>query len=222
MDYNLIWFLLIGVLLVGYAILDGFDLGVGALHLFTRSDRDRRIMLNSIGPVWDGNEVWLITAGGRPLCGFSGCVCYGLFSGFYLAFMFLLVGLIFRAVSIEFRSKEESLIWRRTWDIAFGTSSILIAILFGVAVGNVVVGFEIGADKEFYGGFWELISPYTVLAGVFNLAMFTMHGALYLMLKTEGKAAQTPAQTRVYFLVVCVQYPVCRHHSLHLIFTPRK
>ncbi|MFW5658858.1 MAG: cytochrome d ubiquinol oxidase subunit II [Bacteroidota bacterium] len=186
MDYNLVWFILIGILLIGYAILDGFDLGVGALHLFTKSDRDRRIMLNSIGPVWDGNEVWLITAGGALFAAFPDVYATA-FSGFYLPFMLLLVGLIFRAVSIEFRSKEENPIWRRTWDIAFGVSSIVIAILFGVAIGNVVVGFEIGPDKEYYGSFLDLISPYTLAAGVFNLTMFTMHGALYLMLKTEGE-----------------------------------
>ncbi len=185
MDYNLVWFILIGILLIGYAILDGFDLGVGALHLFTKSDKERRIMLNSIGPVWDGNEVWLITAGGALFAAFPDVYATA-FSGFYLPFMLLLVGLIFRAVSIEFRSKEENPIWRRTWDAAFGVSSIVIAILFGVAIGNVVVGFEIGADKEYYGSFLDLLTPYTLVAGVFNLSMFTMHGALYLMLKTDG------------------------------------
>ncbi len=184
-DFNVIWYILVGFLLVGYAILDGFDLGVGALHLFSKGDHNRRILLNSIGPVWDGNEVWLITGGGALFAAFPHVYATA-FSGFYIPFMLLLFALIFRAVSIEFRSKEENHKWRRFWDTSFSIGSILAAILFGVAIGNVVMGFEIGADKEYAGTFLDLVTPYTVLAGVFNLSMFTMHGAIYLNLKTEG------------------------------------
>jgi cytochrome d ubiquinol oxidase subunit II len=186
MDFHIVWYIIVGVLLTGYAILDGFDLGVGALHLFSKGDHNRRILLNSIGPVWDGNEVWLITAGGALFAAFPDVYATA-FSGFYLPFMLLLIALIFRAVSIEFRSKEPSKRWRKTWDIGFSAGSILSALLFGVAIGNVVMGFEIGSDKEYQGTFIDLLTPYTVLAGVFALSMFVMHGAIYLNLKTEGE-----------------------------------
>src|SRR5512143_2628119 len=126
MDLNSVWFVLVGVLFTGYAILDGFDLGVGALHLFARADRDRRVLMNSIGPVWAGNEVWLVTAGGALFAAFPE-VYATVFSGFYLAFILLLFALIFRAVAIEFRSKQESPGWRRAWDASFTAGSVLAA-----------------------------------------------------------------------------------------------
>jgi cytochrome bd ubiquinol oxidase subunit II len=189
MDYNITWYLIVGFLLMGYAILDGFDLGVGALHLFTTKDLDRRILLNSIGPVWDGNEVWLITAGGALFAAFPEVYATA-FSGFYIPFMLLLFSLIFRAVSIEFRSKEQSRIWRSSWDTCFSIGSILAAFLFGVAIGNIIIGFNIGSNKEYQGSFSDLVTPYTLLTGVFNLTMFSMHGAIYLYLKTEGDLQQ--------------------------------
>ena len=189
MDFNVVWYIIIGLLLIGYAILDGFDLGVGALHLLSKGDRNRRIMLNSIGPVWDGNEVWLVTAGGALFAAFPEVYATA-FSGFYLPFMLLLIALIFRAVSIEFRSKEPSKRWRSFWDASFSIGSVLAAILFGVAIGNIVIGFPIGSDKEYQGTIIDLIQPYTLLTGLFNLSMFTMHGALYLLLKTEGELQQ--------------------------------
>lgn len=185
MDYNVIWYLIIGILLVGYAILDGFDLGVGTLHLFSKGDRNRRILLNSIGPVWDGNEVWLITAGGALFAAFPHVYATA-FSGFYLPFMLLLIALIFRAVSIEFRSKEPDKTWRQFWDTGFSIGSMIAAILFGIAIGNVIMGFDIGSDMEYQGTFLGLLTPYTLLAGIFNLSMFAMHGAIYLYIKTEG------------------------------------
>ena len=127
-DLNSIWFLLVGILFTGYAILDGFDFGVGILHLFVKKDEDRRILLNSIGPVWDGNEVWLVTGGGALFAAFPGAYAT-VFSGFYNAFMLLLAALIFRAVSIEFRSKEPGKTWRQAWDIAFSVASFLAALL---------------------------------------------------------------------------------------------
>jgi cytochrome d ubiquinol oxidase subunit II len=189
MDYNVIWYLIIGVLLMGYAILDGFDLGVGTLHLFSKGDHNRRILLNSIGPVWDGNEVWLITAGGALFAAFPHVYATA-FSGFYMPFILLLIALIFRAVSIEFRSKEPGRKWRQFWDTGFSIGSIIAAILFGIAIGNVIMGFDIGSDMEYHGKLLGLITPYTVLAGIFNLSMFAMHGAIFLYIKTEGDLQQ--------------------------------
>ena len=186
MEYEVLWYLIIGILLMGYAVLDGFDLGVGALHLFAKGDHQRRLMLNSIGPVWDGNEVWLITAGGALFAAFPEIYATA-FSSFYLPFMFLLFALIFRAVSIEFRSKEQSPKWRSFWDVSFSVGSILASILYGVAIGNVINGFPIGADHEFQGNVLSLITPYTLLTGLFSLVLFSMHASLYLILKTEGE-----------------------------------
>lgn len=186
LDLNITWFVLVGILLTGYAILDGFDLGVGALHLFVKNDLDRRIMINSIGPVWDGNEVWLVTGGGALFAAFPH-VYATVFSSFYPAIMLVLVGIIFRAVAIEFRSKRESAKWRQSWDIAFSISSIIIALLFGIALGNVIQGIPINAEKEAYISFFSLINPYSLLVGITTLALFMMHGAIYAVMKTEGE-----------------------------------
>ncbi|UCG86011.1 MAG: cytochrome d ubiquinol oxidase subunit II [Gemmatimonadota bacterium] len=185
LDLNTIWFILIGVLLGGYAVLDGFDLGVGALHLFTKTDTDRRITLNSIGPVWDGNEVWLVTGGGALFAAFPEVYATS-FSGFYLAFMLLLFALIFRAVAIEFRSKRESRKWRTAWDMSFSVSSIVSALLIGVALGNIAFGIPLTAEHEYTGGLIGLLRPYPIVVGVTSVFLFTMHGAIYLVMKTEG------------------------------------
>jgi len=182
---NFVWFALVGVLFTGYAILDGFDLGVGALHLFTKTDEERRVMLNSIGPVWDGNEVWLVTGGGALFAAFP-MVYATVFSGFYLAFMLLLVALIFRAVAIEFRSKLPMRWWRQMWDVGFSIGSVLSALLIGVALGNVIWGIPLDAEKEFAGDFIHLLRPYPLLVGVTTVALFAMHGAIYAVMKTEG------------------------------------
>lgn len=204
-DLNTIWFFLIGILLVGYAILDGFDLGVGALHLLVKEDLDRRIMINSIGPVWDGNEVWLVTGGGALFAAFPH-VYATVFSGFYSAFMLLLFMLIFRAVAIEFRSKRPMLWWRQMWDVAFSIASILIAFIMGVALGNIVTGVPLGADKEFIGTFWDMINPYTVGVGITTVALFMMHGAIYGVMKTEGelqKKIRGWVNNSIIFFVIC-------------------
>jgi len=185
-DLNTIWFILIGVLLTGYAILDGFDLGVGALHLFVKGDNNRRIMINAIGPVWDGNEVWLVTGGGALFAAFPH-VYATVFSGFYTAFMLLLFALIFRAIAIEFRSKQPMRWWRQMWDVAFSVSSILIALLMGIALGNIITGIPLDAQKEFAGSFFSLITPYTLMVGITTVALFMMHGAIYVVMKTEGE-----------------------------------
>ena len=182
---RVIWYLLIGVLIIGYAILDGFDLGVGVLHLFTRDEYEKRIHLNAIGPVWDGNEVWLLTGGGALFAAFP-FVYATVFSGFYIAFMLLLTALICRAVSFEFRSKIDSQQWRTIWDWAFGLGSLVPALLYGVAIGNVMRGLPIDKAGTFTGTFLGLLNPYALLIGLVSLALFTLHGAVYLTLKTQG------------------------------------
>ena len=189
MDLNILWFILLGVLLAGYAILDGFDLGVGIVHLAVKKDEERRILMNSIGPLWDGNEVWLVTFGGALFAAFPNAYATA-FSGFYTAFMVLLFALIFRAVSIEFRGKHDSPAWRSFWDVSFCVASTVATLLFGVAVGNAMRGMPIGADMEFQGKFLGLLHPYCLLVGLFAVATFAMHGSIYLYLKTEGELQQ--------------------------------
>jgi cytochrome d ubiquinol oxidase subunit II len=189
MDLNILWFILLGCLLTGYAVLDGFDLGVGILHLAVKNDNERRILMNSIGPLWDGNEVWLVTFGGALFAAFPHAYAT-VFSGFYTAFMALLFALIFRAVSMEFRSKHDSPTWRSFWDVSFCLASGLATLLFGVAVGNAMRGMPIGADMEFHGAFLDLLHPYALLVGLFAVATFAMHGSIYLYLKTEGDLQQ--------------------------------
>jgi cytochrome d ubiquinol oxidase subunit II len=204
-DLNTIWFILIGVLFTGYAILDGFDLGIGALHLFTKKDEERRIMLNSIGPVWDGNEVWLVTGGGALFAAFPNVYATA-FSGFYLALILLLVALIFRAVAIEFRSKQPMRWWRQMWDIGFSVGSILSSLLIGVALGNIAWGVPIAANGEFAGTFLGLLMPYPLLVGVTTLTLFMMHGAIYGVLKTEGELhdkLRLWAMSCIIFFVIC-------------------
>ncbi len=204
-DLNTIWFFLILTLFAGYAILDGFDLGIGALHLFVKDDFERRVMINSIGPVWDGNEVWLVTGGGALFAAFPD-VYATLFSGFYTVFMILLFMLIFRAVAIEFRSKQPMKWWRQIWDFAFSVASILIAFIAGVVLGNLVSGVPVGADKEFIGTFWYMITPYTVLVGITTVALFMMHGAIYGVMKTEGelhKKLRGWVNNTIIFFVIC-------------------
>ncbi len=185
MDLNFFWFVLLGVLLAGYAILDGFDLGVGILHLWARQDQERRLLMNSIGPLWDGNEVWLVTFGGAMFAAFPE-VYATVFSGFYTAFMALLFALIFRAVSMEFRGKRQARAWRAFWDGSFFGGSALATFLYGVAVGNAMQGMPIGPDKVFRGTTLDLLRPYPLLIGLLAVATFAMHGSFYLGLKTEG------------------------------------
>jgi cytochrome d ubiquinol oxidase subunit II len=193
MDLALIWFLLIGVLLTGYALLDGFDLGVGILHLFTRDEKEKRIGLNAVGPVWDGNEVWLLTGGGALFAAFP--VVYAtVFSGFYLAFMLLLLALIVRAVAIEFRHHVESPRWRRFWDRGFVFGSLVPALLYGVAVGNILRGLPITAEGNLRVGLLGLLNPYSLLIGLLGLVMFIMHGGAYLALKTDGRLQERAAR----------------------------
>ncbi|MDM7995094.1 MAG: cytochrome d ubiquinol oxidase subunit II [Acidobacteriota bacterium] len=189
MDLNLLWFVLLGALLAGYAILDGFDLGVGILHPAARTDKERRVMINSIGPLWDGNEVWLVTFGGAMFAAFPNTYAT-VFSGFYAAFMLLLFALIFRAVSLEFRGKRESQVWRKFWDYSFFIASFLATFLFGVAAGNALIGMPVDARGVYTGGFFDLVRPYPILIGLLTVSFAIMHGAIYLYLKTEEELQQ--------------------------------
>lgn len=185
-DYPTWWFLVVGGLFSGYAILDGFDFGAGAWHLFFKKEESRRIALNAVGPVWDGNEVWLVIGGGALFAGFP--LMYAtLFSSMYIPFMLFLMFIIFRAISIEFRSKEPMKWWRSTWDVCYSVSSVMLAFLLGVVLGNVLQGMQIDANYNYSGtGFFEFLNPYALLTGFTTLALFMMHGAIYLLLKTEG------------------------------------
>ena len=184
----LLWYFVIGMCVVFYVVLDGFDLGVGILHFFTRKDEERRVFLNAIGPVWDGNEVWLVIVGGALFAGFPE-VYATLFSGFYNLCMVLLSGLIFRAVAIEFRSKRESRIWRSTWDAVFSLASLVIAFGVGLIMGNLIEGIPLNENKDFIGSFSLFFRPYSVLIGLFTVSLLMMHGSIYLVMKTE-KALQ--------------------------------
>ncbi len=204
-DLNIIWFALVGILFTGYAILDGFDLGIGALHLFTKTDDERRIMINSIGPVWDGNEVWLVTGGGALFAAFPEAYAT-VFSGFYFAFILLLFSLIFRAVAIEFRSKMPMRWWRRAWDVGFSAGSIVSALLIGVAIGNLVRGIALDNQHEFAGSFFDLLNPYALAVGITTVALFIMHGAIYGVLKTEGSIQAKLlgwVNNTIIFFVIC-------------------
>lgn len=186
-DYPTWWFLVIGALFSGYAILDGFDFGAGAWHLLFKNEAERRIALNAVGPVWDGNEVWLVIGGGALFAGFP--VMYAtFFSALYIPFMLFLLFIIFRAISIEFRSKEDGKRWRKTWDIGYSISSIMLAFLLGVVLGNVLQGIAVGDNYLYEGkGFFEFLNPYAIITGLTSLSLFMMHGAIFLLLKTEGQ-----------------------------------
>ena len=185
-DYNVWWFLVFGAVISGYAILDGFDLGAGALHLFLKKEESRRIALNAIGPVWDGNEVWLVIGGGALFAGFP--VAYAaIFSAFYIPFMIFMVGLIFRAISIEFRSKEQMAWWRKTWDISYCVANIIIALSLGLMLGNVALGIPLNAQNEFEGNWLSFFNPFAILIAITTLALFMMHGAIYLSMKTVNR-----------------------------------
>jgi len=203
-DYATWWFLVIGGVFTGYAILDGFDLGAGAWHLFFKKDESRRIALNAVGPVWDGNEVWLVIGGGALFAGFPDVYATA-FSAMYIPFMLFLTFLIFRAVSIEFRSKEPMAWWRKSWDVAYSVSSIMLALLLGIVLGNILQGMNIGPDKEFAGSWLEFLNPYAFMVGVTVLALFMLHGAIYLIMKTEGrlftKMTIHVKQAMIFFLV---------------------
>lgn len=187
MHLTTLWFALIAILWCGYFVLEGFDYGVGILlPVLGRTEAERRVMINTIGPLWDGNEVWLLTAGGATFAAFPEWYA-SLFSGFYLALLLILVGLILRGVAFEYRGKVDSPSWRARWDVAIVVGSFLPALLWGVAFANIVRGVPLNANHVFTGNLFTLLNPYGLLGGIVTLALFTLHGAIFTSLKTDGE-----------------------------------
>lgn len=187
MDLNTVWFILIAVLYIGFFVLEGFDLGVGMLLPFIgKNDTDRRVVINTIGPHWDGNEVWLLTAGGATFAAFP--MWYAtMFSGFYLPLFLLLAALIMRGVAFEFRSKDKNPKWRAFWDWSIFGGSLVTSLLLGVAFANLARGVPIDADMNYVGGFFNLLNPYALLGGIATIAIFLLHGAIFLSMKALGE-----------------------------------
>jgi cytochrome d ubiquinol oxidase subunit II len=193
-----LWFILIGVIITGYFLLDGFDLGIGILYPFiAKTEREKAILRVSVGPLWDGNEVWLLTAGGALFAAFAPAYATS-FSGFYLAIMLVLFGLIVRAAAIEFRYYDEG--WKKLWDICFFIGSFLPALLFGVAVGNIVRGIPLNINGDYTGTFFQLLNPYSLLMGLLGFAVFVWHGANFGGLKVpfSGRLHKRLAKVRKY------------------------
>ncbi|MGZ5398782.1 MAG: cytochrome d ubiquinol oxidase subunit II [Nocardioides sp.] len=187
MELTTVWFALIAVLWIGYFALEGFDFGVGMLlPILARDETERRVMINTIGPVWDGNEVWLLVAGGATFAAFPEWYAT-LFSGFYLPLLLILLALIVRGVAFEYRAKRDDPVWRRNWDLAIIIGSFVPAVLWGVAFGNILRGVPIDADLEYVGGFFNLLTPYPLLGGVMTTLLFLTHGAIFISLKTDGR-----------------------------------
>lgn len=198
MDLAILWFLLIAVLWTGYLVLEGFDFGVGMLLPFLgRKDKERRVLINTIGPVWDGNEVWLLTAGGATFAAFPEWYAT-LFSGFYIPLLIILLALIVRVVAFEWRGKIADENWARTADRAIIAGSWIPAVLWGVAFANLVRGVELDADHQFTGGFFSLLSPFALLGGLVTASLFLMHGAVFLALKTDGEIRLAARRTAAY------------------------
>src|SRR6476469_438147 len=187
MELTTVWFILIAVLWIGYFALEGFDFGVGMLlPVLARNDTERRVMINTIGPVWDGNEVWLLVAGGATFAAFPEWYAT-LFSGFYLPLLLILVALIVRGLAFEYRAKRDNAAWRARWDLAIVIGSLVPALLWGVAFANILRGVPIDADGEYVGGFFNLLNPYALLGGATTLLLFLTHGAMFISLKTDGR-----------------------------------
>lgn len=194
MELNVLWFILIGVLWAGFFFLEGFDFGVGMLLPFLgKDDNTRRKMINTIGPHWDGNEVWLLTAGGATFAAFPHWYAT-MFSAFYLPLFLLLLALIVRGVAFEFRSKDEHPKWRSLWDWSIFTGSLVTPLLLGVAFANMMRGMPIDATMTYTGGFFNLLNPYALVAGLMSVALCLLHGALFLSLKTDGDLRQASHQ----------------------------
>jgi cytochrome d ubiquinol oxidase subunit II len=187
MELTTVWFALIAVLWVGYFCLEGFDFGVGMLlPVLARNDTERRVMINTVGPVWDGNEVWVLVAGGATFAAFPEWYAT-LFSGFYLPLLLILVALIVRGLSFEYRHKRADATWQGRWDLALIIGSVVPSLLWGVAFANIVAGVPIDADKEFTGNLFTLLNPFGLLGGLVTLSLFATHGAMFVALKTDGE-----------------------------------
>lgn len=207
---QILWFVLVAVLFLGYFVLEGFDFGVGILAPFVSrhdnpevAEKKRRVVLNTIGPHWDGNEVWLLTAGGALFASFPQWYAT-MFSGFYLALFLILFALIWRNVSIEFRGKLEAKGWHKAWDIGFFVGSLLPALLWGVAFANVVQGVEIDADKVVLTPLWGLLNPYGLLGGLATLLLFTLHGGIFMAFKTDGVVRESALKAVRYVAIPTV------------------
>ena len=186
MELTTVWFILIAVLWIGYLVLEGFDFGVGILlPVLGKDEKNRRVLLNTIGPIWDGNDVWVLVAGGATFAAFPEWYAT-LFSGFYIPLFIILIALIVRGVGFEYRSKRDSDKWRAGWDKAIFWGSLLPALLWGVALANIVRGVPIDENKEFVGNLFDLLNPYGLLGGLTTLFVFTTHGAIFVALKTVG------------------------------------
>ncbi|MFA8450436.1 MAG: cytochrome d ubiquinol oxidase subunit II [Bacteroidales bacterium] len=199
------WFLVIGAVFSGYACLDGFDLGAGTLHLSFKDDLHRRMALKAIGPVWDGNEVWLVIGGGALFAGFPNAYA-AVFSAFYIPFMVFLVFIIFRAIAIEFRDKEPWRWWKNFWDFSYFLSSLLITLSLGLVFGNVIYGIPIDENGIFQGSWTDFLQAFPILVAITTLALFRMHGANYLALKTEGKLfdhVEAALKRNTFFFLIC-------------------
>ncbi len=194
MELTTVWFTLIAVLWIGYFCLEGFDFGVGMLlPVLAKDDTERRVLINTIGPVWDGNEVWVLVAGGATFAAFPEWYAT-LFSGFYLPLLLILVALIVRGLAFEYRAKHDDPRWKARWDLAITIGSAVPAVLWGVAFANIVRGVPIDADKEYVGGFFNLLNPYALLGGATTLLLFLTHGAVFIALKTDGRIRHAAAQ----------------------------
>lgn len=203
--FMVFWYIIIIAAVMCYAMLDGFDLGVGSLQLFVKKDEERRVFLNAIGPVWDGNEVWLVITLGALFAGFPNAYAT-LLSAFYIPLTILIFALIFRAVAIEFRSKQPSQLWRSTWDVLFCMASIVIALAVGISLGNLVHGIPLNEDHNYVGeAISTFLRPYSILVGILTLALFMMHGTIYLVMKTEGelqeKLKNWVRPTTIFFII---------------------
>ncbi len=230
MELAVLWYFVLGACSMAYCILDGFDLGVGALHLFARTDEQRRVFLNAIGPVWDGNEVWIVIMMGGLFAGFPNAYAT-IFSGFYTLFMILIAALMFRACAIEFRSKRESKRWRYFWDAVFSFASIAVGLIVGLLLGNMVEGIPLNESQEYVGGFSDFFRPYSVIVGITAMALFAMHGTIYLTMKTEGEAHEVVKKWIKWAIAVfifwylvttaatVVYMPHMTQHILHMPYT---
>ena len=214
-------YLVLMVAIVAYATLDGFDLGVGCLHLFTKTDQERRIMINTIGPVWDGNSTWIVIGGGVLFAAFPKAFSI-LAPNLYTPFMLMLFGFMLRAAAIEFRSKRQSPSWRSFWDISFFAASLILAAIVGVVLGNLIQGMPLDSKGVIEGGFPALLTPYTLTIGLLGISCFMMHGSIYVLMKTEGpfhaKIRRWTHITIVFFMIMWLVgsamtfYPVSYTH----------
>jgi cytochrome bd ubiquinol oxidase subunit II len=222
MDLNTVWFILIAILWIGFFVLEGFDFGVGLLFPILGKDENRRkAIIATIGPHWDGNEVWLLTAGGATFAAFPNWYAT-LFSGFYLPFALLLLGLILRGVALEFRGKDPSPKWRNLWDWCFFIGSAVPALLVGVAFANFLRGIPIDAKMNYTGGFWNLLNPYALIGGLVTMSGFTLIGAVYMMLRTTGDLRETArkAALRIWLptVIILVVFIIASYFSTDILF----